>query len=147
MHVGWALWAGAAVALLARRRLVRLVAASYPLIIGVVVVVTGNHYVLDALAGAAAVCVMAFLCLRLDDRALTRRVMRNRPYWSRLGYSVHGAEPTDEPARLHPPRRGRVSRNVEKRLHSRAGAPPVPAPVRAVRLPRRDIDRQAVDVR
>jgi hypothetical protein len=66
MHVGWALWAGAAVALLARRRLVRLVAAGYPLLIGIVVVVTGNHYVLDALAGAAAVCVMAFLCLRRD---------------------------------------------------------------------------------
>jgi membrane-associated phospholipid phosphatase len=127
MHVGWALWAGAAVALLARRRLVRLVAAGYPLLIGVVVVVTGNHYVLDALAGAAAVCVMAFLCLRLDDRALTRRVLRSRPRWSRLGHSVHVEEPADEPARLHPPRRGRVRRNVEKRLHSRDGAPHVPA--------------------
>lgn len=64
MHVGWALWAGAAVALLTRRRPVRLVAAGYPLLVSVVVVVTGNHYVLDALAGAAAVCVTAFPCLR-----------------------------------------------------------------------------------
>jgi hypothetical protein len=122
MHVGWALWAGAAVALLAPRKLVRYVAAGYPLLVGVVVVVTGNHYVLDALAGAAAVCVMSFLCLRLDDRALTRRVMRSRPRWSRLGHSVDGEAPVDEPARLqHPP----VRRNVEERLHSRDGAPSV----------------------
>ena len=43
MHVGWALWAGAAVGLLARRRLIRIVAVGYPLFISVVVVVTGNH--------------------------------------------------------------------------------------------------------
>ncbi len=66
MHVGWALWAGAAVALLAPRQPVRLVAAGYPLLVSVVVVVTGNHYVLDAVAGAVAVCVTALLYLRLE---------------------------------------------------------------------------------
>ena len=128
MHVGWALWAGAAVALLARRRLVRYIAAGYPLLVGVVVVVTGNHYVLDALAGAAAVCVMAFLCFRLHDRALTSRIMRSGPHRPRLGHSGDGEAPADEAAGLQqPPVRGRGRRNVEERLHSRDGAPPVPA--------------------
>jgi hypothetical protein len=122
MHVGWALWAGAAVALLARRRLVRLVAAGYPLLVSVVVVVTGNHYVLDALAGAAAVCVTAYLCLRVERSHRVRRT----------GIDV-GRRPSREARALpghvlrHPPPRDRLGGNVGESQHSREGAPPVRA--------------------
>jgi hypothetical protein len=59
MHVGWALWAGVAVALLHHHRAVRSAAVAYPVLMTVVVVTTANHYVLDALAGAAVVVVAA----------------------------------------------------------------------------------------
>ena len=55
MHVGWALWSGVAVAVLARRPLMRALGVAYPLIITVVVIATANHYLLDAFAGAALV--------------------------------------------------------------------------------------------
>ncbi len=78
MHVGWALWAGAAVAVLARRRLVRLVGAVYPLLVSAVVVATGNHYVLDGVAGAAAVAVTARLLTR-GRRPSRRTGVAQRP--------------------------------------------------------------------
>lgn len=61
MHVGWAAWCGVVVAVLARRTWVRAAAVSYPVLVTVVVVATGNHYVLDAVAGAALVVAVAAL--------------------------------------------------------------------------------------
>ena len=53
MHVAYAILVGLAVWLLADAHLVRLVGALYPALIVLAVVATGNHYVLDAAAGAA----------------------------------------------------------------------------------------------
>ena len=53
MHVGWALWCGVAVVMLAQRRVVRVLGALYPVLTLAVVVVTGNHFVLDAVAAMA----------------------------------------------------------------------------------------------
>ena len=50
MHFGWALWSGVAVVMLAERRVVRVLGALYPVLTLAVVVVTGNHFVLDAAA-------------------------------------------------------------------------------------------------
>ena len=61
MHVGWAAWCGVVVAVLARRTWVRAAAVMYPVLVTVVVVATGNHYVLDAVAGAVLVIVIAAL--------------------------------------------------------------------------------------
>lgn len=61
MHVGWAVWAGLVVALLARRRLIKVIAVAYPVIMTLLVVATANHYVLDAVAGAAIVAAAAVL--------------------------------------------------------------------------------------
>jgi hypothetical protein len=55
MHVGWAAWCGLMVAVLARRLAVRVAAVAYPVLVTVIVVATGNHYLLDAVAGAALV--------------------------------------------------------------------------------------------
>ena len=55
LHMCWALWCTAAVWPALRRRWARDVAVSYPVVTGAVVLVTGNHYILDVLAGAACV--------------------------------------------------------------------------------------------
>lgn len=55
MHVGWAVWCGLVVARLTRSRVVRAVALAYPVVVTVVVVATSNHYLVDAVAGAAVV--------------------------------------------------------------------------------------------
>jgi hypothetical protein len=57
LHIGWALWCAIVVARLARRRWVRIAAALYPLATLFVIVGTANHFVLDAVGGAAAVGV------------------------------------------------------------------------------------------
>jgi hypothetical protein len=57
LHTAWSLWSGLAVAMLARRRWVRVLGAAYPLVTVFVIVGTGNHYILDAVAGAALLAV------------------------------------------------------------------------------------------
>ena len=60
LHLAWATWTAAvALSMLAGRRGARLVFL-YPAVTAVVVVVTGNHYVLDVVAGVA-VAVLALL--------------------------------------------------------------------------------------
>jgi PAP2 superfamily len=53
LHVAWALWAALALWPVLRRRSSRLLVASYPVVMFVTVIVTGNHWVLDAIAGVA----------------------------------------------------------------------------------------------
>lgn len=55
LHVGWAVWCGVLVARFATHRVVRWLGALYPLLTTLVVLSTGNHYLLDAVAGAATI--------------------------------------------------------------------------------------------
>ena len=55
LHVAWAAWCGLALWQLYRRRAVAALAIAYPLLTAFVVVATGNHYLLDVLAGFATV--------------------------------------------------------------------------------------------
>ncbi|MFC7221137.1 phosphatase PAP2 family protein [Streptomyces polyrhachis] len=52
MHIGWALWCGVVIAMLAKRPWVRVLGALYPLVTLFVIVGTANHFWLDALGGA-----------------------------------------------------------------------------------------------
>jgi len=61
LHVGWALWCTAVVLLCVSRRWVRALAVAYAVITTVVVVATANHYLLDAVAGAAVIGAGALL--------------------------------------------------------------------------------------
>ncbi|MDQ6749270.1 MAG: phosphatase PAP2 family protein [Actinomycetota bacterium] len=61
MHVGFALIVGVTAAALARRRRTKVLFACYPLLVLFVVMVTGNHFWLDGLAGAAVAGVCALL--------------------------------------------------------------------------------------
>ena len=56
VHMGWALIVGACLLLLTRHPVTKVLGIVYPLLMLVAVVVTGNHYLLDA---AGAVCVVA----------------------------------------------------------------------------------------
>lgn len=67
LHVAWAAWCGATVFLLARDRVVRLLAVAYPVATGIVVMATANHYLLDVVGG-----VLLWLLAQLVVRALIR---------------------------------------------------------------------------
>lgn len=68
MHAGWAFACAWAVASTVRRPLVARLVWLYPVVITVVIVITGNHYLLDA-AGGVAVVVAAHLLGRVVRRA------------------------------------------------------------------------------
>jgi hypothetical protein len=76
LHVAWASWAALAVWRGARRPWVRALALLHPLLTSVVVLVTGNHWLLDVLAGEATflvgVALQRLLWLALPGRRLER---------------------------------------------------------------------------
>ncbi len=76
LHVGWSIWCGVALWHYgARKPLIRALAVGYPLITTFVVMGTGNHYFLDALAGAAVMMAGLLLArplLRLAGRLKDR---------------------------------------------------------------------------
>jgi hypothetical protein len=53
LHVAWSLWCASVVITHTRRRWLTVFAASYPVITILVVIGTGNHYLLDVIAGAS----------------------------------------------------------------------------------------------
>jgi hypothetical protein len=75
LHVGWALWCGVMLWRHGRTPLMRTLAVAYPLLTTLVVMGTANHYFLDAVAGAAVMCLGALLtrpAMRLADRVRAR---------------------------------------------------------------------------
>jgi hypothetical protein len=71
MHFGWSLWC--AIQLWGfKNRIARTIAIAYPTVLGLVVLGTGNHFLLDVLAGGA--CVVAAYGIV----TLIRRVARSR---------------------------------------------------------------------
>jgi hypothetical protein len=69
LHFGYALVVGFAVTALARRRTVRALGAAYPVAMLFVIVATGNHFWLDAVAGGAVVLVAWLLARALIEPA------------------------------------------------------------------------------
>jgi hypothetical protein len=57
LHVAWALWCGWQLVRHAQHSVVRALGVLYPLLITIVVIATGNHYLLDAVAGVAVVFI------------------------------------------------------------------------------------------
>jgi hypothetical protein len=66
LHAGWSLWACSATWSLTRRPIVRALALLDPLLTLGVIVATANHYLLDAVAGWAAIALAFVLALGLD---------------------------------------------------------------------------------
>jgi hypothetical protein len=72
LHFGYALLLGVALAWLARGRAVRAAGAVYPLVVLLVIVGTGNHFLFDALTGAAAALVGMLAALLVSRPAAAR---------------------------------------------------------------------------
>ncbi len=71
LHFGWVLLAAIAVVRLSQRRLVRVLAAGAPVAMLWAIVATGNHYVVDALAGGAVVVAGLSVAHWLSHRSRT----------------------------------------------------------------------------
>jgi PAP2 superfamily len=77
LHFGYALLVGGTIALLAKGRLARAIGWSYPAVMLLVIVGTGNHFFFDAVGGALAIGVGFLVASWIETPA--RRVRRSRP--------------------------------------------------------------------
>lgn len=77
LHFGYALLVGVTVALLAKGHVARALGWSYPVVMLLVIVATGNHFFLDAAGGALAIGIGYAAASRLDSPA--RRAERWQP--------------------------------------------------------------------
>jgi hypothetical protein len=80
LHVGWALWCGWQLVHHARAWFVRALGVAYPVVTALVVIGTGNHYVLDALAGVVVIGFAGLLVatawrLWMTPRGISARVI------------------------------------------------------------------------
>jgi hypothetical protein len=73
LHFGWALWCGTLLWSFARHPLVRTLSVIYPILTLLAIVVTANHYWLDA-AGGAVIFLTASQVLRMLRRRSSRKV-------------------------------------------------------------------------
>lgn len=69
LHIGWSLWSGVIIVMLARRRWVRILGALYPVATFLVIMGTANHFVLDALGGVVALALGFAIQRLLSGRA------------------------------------------------------------------------------
>lgn len=114
MHVGWALWCSLVFWQLARGRTHRALAASYAVLTTVVVVATGNHWVLDVVAGAALVAgAWWFVVVRTTRRTAAsaappsreERASLPRPRSSPCSFATAPPGPARPPGAAPPERR------------------------------------------
>jgi membrane-associated phospholipid phosphatase len=68
MHVAFALLISVPAILIVRRKAFKVLWALYPLVVALVVVVTGNHWIMDAIAGAAVAAASALVSVRVLSR-------------------------------------------------------------------------------
>ena len=69
MHVAFSLLVAVPALLIVRRKVFKALWALYPLVVTFVVIVTGNHWLMDALAGAAVAATAAIVSARVLARA------------------------------------------------------------------------------
>ncbi len=75
LHVAWATWCAIAVWRVNERRLPRALAVIYPCLTSFAVMAAGNHYLADAVAGAAITLVVYCSVVVLDGHRPARRVV------------------------------------------------------------------------
>ncbi|MBZ4017719.1 phosphatase PAP2 family protein [Streptomyces purpurogeneiscleroticus] len=78
MHIGWSLWCGLTLALLARHTWVRALGVLYPVLTLLVIVSTANHFWLDAVGGVLCLA-FAFAVARLWYGTTLSRLPRPGP--------------------------------------------------------------------
>jgi hypothetical protein len=75
LHIGWSLWCALALVTLAERPWVRVLGALYPVATFFVIIGTANHFVLDAVGGAATLCLAIAIQRLLSGRRTYQRRM------------------------------------------------------------------------
>jgi len=85
LHVAWALWCSCALVPRLRPRWAKVLAALYPLVTVLAVVVTANHYLLDAVAGAATLGAGYLVGRRITEVADRRRDAHAAPVRATMG--------------------------------------------------------------
>ncbi|RMI38438.1 phosphatase PAP2 family protein [Streptomyces triticirhizae] len=78
MHIGWSVWCGITIAVLARPLWIKLLGALYPVATLLVIVATANHFWLDAVGGLVCLGV-GYLVSRLWFGRLCYRLPREVP--------------------------------------------------------------------
>jgi membrane-associated phospholipid phosphatase len=68
LHVAWAVWCALALYPAVRHRTLRVLVVAYPVMTTLVVVATGNHFFLDAVAGALLACLTWAVVSRVARR-------------------------------------------------------------------------------
>ena len=86
LHVAWAVWCALALYPVVRHWALRVLVVAYPLMTTLVVVATGNHFFLDAVAGT----LLAGLTWAVVSRVGRRRVERDRIPAIRMATSRSG---------------------------------------------------------
>ena len=86
LHAGWAIGVAAGLVVYAGSRTLRVLAPLYPAVVVFAILATGNHFVLDALAGALAMAVGFGL-------ALMPRALPVVPFRERRGVEQPGSSP------------------------------------------------------
>ena len=76
LHVAWAVWCALALYPVVRSRLLRALIVAYPVMTTLVVVATGNHFFLDALAGALLAVIAWVAVTRIGTWLTVRRGTR-----------------------------------------------------------------------
>jgi len=76
LHVGWALWCVMAWWRFLRRRAARAALVAYPIVTSLVIVVTANHFWLDALGGAVAYAIALPIGVRVHAWRSARAAAR-----------------------------------------------------------------------
>jgi hypothetical protein len=74
MHIGWSVWSALVLVPMMRRGWARVLAWSYPLLTLFTIIVTANHYWIDAIGGLAALAVGATVARWLTARFQARQV-------------------------------------------------------------------------
>ncbi|HWX45850.1 MAG TPA: phosphatase PAP2 family protein [Solirubrobacteraceae bacterium] len=76
LHMAWAVWCSLVMWSLSRRMWVRVLAVLYPCMTCMAVLATGNHYLLDVLAGVATAALAVLLVRALEGIWSSRRAPR-----------------------------------------------------------------------
>ena len=84
LHIAWAAWCALALWQISRRRWVRVLAVLYPFLTAFAVLATGNHFLLDILAGLGALALAMLAAaaparIAAGRRRLARAAARRRP--------------------------------------------------------------------
>jgi membrane-associated phospholipid phosphatase len=154
LHVAWAVWCALALYPVVRHRVLRGLIIAYPVMTTAVVIATGNHYFLDALAGGvlAWISAKAAGAVRRRDGQVVRRgpALAHEPAGDRGAdrlVTVGGHERHDraaEAAAGHPgPGRTVVDRGLDGHVGLRPGHPE-PVAQRPVRLGQQLAERERV---